>query len=40
MATRILSVVRPLAFKVLLILAVSAGVFGVVQFIRSMWRRP
>jgi len=39
MATRILSVVRPLAFKVLFVLAISTGVVGVILFIRSMRRR-
>ncbi len=38
MATRILSAVRPLAFKVLFVLAISTVVVGVILFIRSVRR--
>lgn len=35
MATLILSVVRPLAFKLLFVLAISTLIVGVIQFVRS-----
>jgi hypothetical protein len=39
MATRILPVVRSLAFKLLFVLAVSTAIVGVIQSARSMRRR-
>ena len=38
MASQILSVVRPLAFRLLFFLAVSAAFVGVIPFIHSMRR--
>jgi len=38
MASPILSAVRPFVFKLLFVLAVSAGVVGVIKFIRSIRR--
>jgi hypothetical protein len=38
MATGILAVVRPLEFRLLFVLTVSAAIVGVIQFFRSMPR--